>query len=302
MARVQPREVIANARKSPENEGLPDGLLIEAPADRAMVLMWLNNQKPLTRAAYATDIRGFFEKLGKPLAEVSMTDVQDYASDLAARDFKSATQARKIAAVKSLFGMGVKTGLLVRNPATLIKQPKGKEDLQERIVSQSAVQLLIDREPDARNKLLLRVIYGGGLRISELCGLVCSDLKARGKSGTITIYGKGSKTRTVTIGPNLWRELVTLRTGAAGADPLFRSRQGGPLDRAQVHRLVKRAARRAGLPPEFSTHWLRHAHATHSMDNGAQVHEVQKTLGHASVATTTKYLHAKKSSSDFLAD
>jgi integrase/recombinase XerD len=281
---------------------LPAGLSIEAPADRALVLIWLNNQTPLTRAAYATDIAAFFALMGKPLADVTLADVQGFAHSLIERGFKPATQARKLASVKSLYSMALKLGLLTHNPAALVQKPVSKDVLQERIVSQPAVMLMIDREINPRNKLVLRVLYGGGLRISELVGLVWSDLKARGKAGEFTVFGKGSKTRTVAIGPNLWRQIVATRDGAGLAEPVFSSRQGGPLDRAQIHRIVKRAAKRLGLPAEFSAHWLRHAHASHALDNGANVHEVQKTLGHASLNTTTRYAHAKRSSSDFLPD
>ena len=87
--------------------------------------------------------------------------------------------------------------------------------------------------------------------------------------------------------------LVALRGEAADDDPVFRSRQGGPLNRSQVHRIVKRAAKRAKLPPAISAHYRRHAHASHALDRGAPVHVVQATLGHASLTTTTRYTHVR---------
>jgi hypothetical protein len=78
---------------------------------------------------------------------------------------------------------------------------------------------------------------------------------------------------------------------------VFRSRKGGSLDQSAVHRIVKAAAERAGLSAEVSAHWLRHAHASHSLDRGAPIHLVQQTLGHASVATTGRYLHARPTDS-----
>jgi integrase/recombinase XerD len=92
--------------------------------------------------------------------------------------------------------------------------------------------------------------------------------------------------------------------GEAGPDaPVFRSAKGGALDPSQVHRIVKAAAARAGLPAAVSAHWLRHAHASHALDRGAPIHLVQATLGHSSVATTGRYLHARPndSSSRYLA-
>ena len=91
--------------------------------------------------------------------------------------------------------------------------------------------------------------------------------------------------------------LTAIRGEAAGDDPVFRSRKGGALDPSQVHRIVKTAAARAGLSADISAHWLRHAHASHSLDRGSPIHLVQATLGHASVATTGRYLYARPTDS-----
>ena len=134
----------------------------------------------------------------------------------------------------------------------------------------------------------------------------------------MTVYGKGGKTRVVLLSPATWRVLLALpgaaavvaavrsrRTGAGAGDrdaPVFPSRRGGgPLDQPQAWRLVQAAAARVGLPTGkagVSPHWLRHAHATHALEHGhAPIHLVQATLGHASVATTSKYLHARPTDS-----
>ena len=101
----------------------------------------------------------------------------------------------------------------------------------------------------------------------------------------------------------VWEELLGLRGAAGPDDPVFRSRKGGHLDRSQVLRIVQAAARRAGIDLAVSPHWLRHAHASHALDRGAPISLVQATLGHASVSTTSKYLHARPgdSSSRYLA-
>ena len=115
--------------------------------------------------------------------------------------------------------------------------------------------------------------------------------------------GKGGKTRVVLLSRTTWRALAALRGGAGTDDPVFWSRKSGALDPSAVHRVVKAAAERAGLDPAVSAHWLRHAHASHALDRGAPIHLVQATLGHASVATTGRYLHARpsESSSKYLA-
>jgi site-specific recombinase XerD len=101
----------------------------------------------------------------------------------------------------------------------------------------------------------------------------------------------------VLLSDNTWATLSEIGSTAAPDVPVFRSRKGGPLDPSQVHRIVKAAAERAGLSAEVSAHWLRHAHASHSLDRGAPIHLVQQTLGHASVATTGRYLHARPTDS-----
>jgi site-specific recombinase XerD len=145
---------------------------------------------------------------------------------------------------------------------------------------------------------LLTVLYGGGLRISEVCGLCWRDLVERDGAGQATVYGKGGKTRIVLLSLATWRLLSEIRGDAPTFAPVFKSRKGGGrLDESQAHRIVKTAADRAGLSHEVSAHWLRHAHASHSLERGAPIHLVQATLGHASVATTGRYLHARPSDS-----
>ena len=152
-------------------------------------------------------------------------------------------------------------------------------------------------ETEPRNRVLLTLLYAAGLRISEVVGLVWRDCAPRDDAGQITVFGKGGKTRVVLLPASTWRALGTLRAGAAADAPVFESRKGGALDPSSVHRVVKAAAERAGLDPAVSAHWLRHAHASHSLDRGAPIHLVQATLGHASVATTGRYLHARPNDS-----
>ena len=178
-----------------------------------------------------------------------------------------------------------------------------KETLAERIIAESEVHHLIALEANPRNKVMLTLTYGAGLRISEVVGLTWRDCTARDDAGQITVFGKGGKTRVVLLSKTTWKALAELRGDAGTDDPVFWSRKGGALDPSAVHRVVKAAAERAGLDPAVSAHWLRHAHASHALDRGAPIHLVQATLGHASVATTGRYLHARPndSSSRYLA-
>jgi site-specific recombinase XerD len=142
------------------------------------------------------------------------------------------------------------------------------------------------------------MLYLGGLRVR--------DPQPNGDAGQITVFGKGGRTRVVLLKASIWQDLAVLRAGADPDAPVFRSRERrrtGPaineqvLDPSQVHRVVKAAARRAGLSGAVSAHWLRHAHVSHALDRGAPAHLVQATVGHASLATTSRYAHARPNDS-----
>jgi len=120
---------------------------------------------------------------------------------------------------------------------------------------------------------------------------------SRGETGQITVQGKGGKTRTILLPAALWKQLIQLRVDASINDPVFRSKNGKPLDRIRVYRIVKAAASRAGIQGDVSPHWLRQAHASHSLDRGAPLHLTQRTLGHSRIGTTERYLHVRPNDS-----
>jgi integrase/recombinase XerD len=148
-----------------------------------------------------------------------------------------------------------------------------------------------------RNRAILYLLYGAGLRVSELTAASWRDLSAREDGGQISVFGKGEKTRTILLPTAVWGFLNALRDSAADDAPLFRSKKGGHLHPSQVWRIVRRAAQRAGIEKAVSCHWLRHGHASHALDRGCPISLVQATLGHSSVATTGRYLHARPSDS-----
>ena len=151
-------------------------------------------------------------------------------------------------------------------------------------------------EGNARNYALLLLAYASGGRVSELAGLKWRDVQPRGDAGQVTIFGKGGKTRMVLLPVAAWCKLQELGPGVPDA-PVFRSRAGGHLSTVQVWRIVRKAARDAGILADVSPHFLRHAHASHALDRQATIHLVQQTLGHASLATTSKYTHARPNDS-----
>src|SRR6266849_10299923 len=170
--------------------------------------------------------------------------------------------------------------------------------LSPRSSRQRADARLLQETRARRNYVLLRLLYTAGLRVDEIARLAWRDLRERGDAGQVTAYGKGGKTRVVLLPATVWRELLSIRDSAPPDAPIFASRtRGGFLTTTQVRRLVYAAAADASLDERPSPHWLRHAHATHALERGAAIHLVQATLGHSSVATTGRYLHARPTDS-----
>lgn len=268
------------------------GQVQQAENDHEVIGMWLHGRPETTQRAYAYEVKGLIQAIGKPLPSVTLGDLQRYFFTLG--NLSPASRSRAINAAKSLFTFAQRIGYLQFNPCAAIISPKIKNTLAERILPESQVHALIALETHIRNRVLLRLTYGAGLRVSEVCGLKWKDAQSNGDSGQITIFGKGGKTRVVLLSVDTWKELVGIRGTAGGDAPIFRSRKGaGHLHPSQAWRIVKGACTRAGIDAAVSPHWLRHAHASHALDRGAPIHLVQATLGHASVATTGKYLHAR---------
>jgi integrase/recombinase XerD len=264
------------------------------PADAQLIQLWVHGKSRHTRRYYQADAKAFLNFVGKPLAQVTLADVQDFADFLETSNLAPSSRGRTLSSVKSLLAFGNRIGMLTVNVGALLKAPAAKNTLAERILSEAEVQKLISLETNLRNQVMLKLLYAGGLRVSELCGLRWRDLQARSEAeGQINVYGKGGKTRVVLLPVTIWKELVSLREAAGFNDPVFRSQKGGHLHPSQVMRIVRAAAHRAGIDANVSPHWLRHAHASHSLDRGAPIHLVQATLGHASIATTGRYLHAR---------
>jgi integrase/recombinase XerD len=264
----------------------------QAGSDDDMVDLWLGNfRSPHTRRGYAIDIRAFRAFAPIPLAAVTVRVIQSFSASL--EHLAPATVSRRLSAVKSLVAMAHRLGYLAFDVGGPIQLPAIKDTLSERILSEWQVQRMLEMVRRPRDAALLRVAYGLGLRISEVCGLRWRDLTERGDTGQATIFGKGGKTRTILMAKPLWDRVQPLRGKAGPDDYVFRSRWGGGLDPSRVHQLVKAAAKRAGLPAAVSCHWLRHSACSHALTRGAPVHVVQASLGHCSLTTTTRYSHSR---------
>jgi integrase/recombinase XerD len=273
-----------------------DGITGQADSDEHLVMMWLHGRSHNTKEYYARTAKRFLTFTQKPLQQVVLSDIQMFADSL--KDMASGSQVALLRAIRSLFSFAVKIDYVPFNVAAPLVLPKAKNTIAERILSEEQVQAMIAKEPNTRNRLILKLFYATGIRVSELCALKWRDVQEIHRRGQITVFGKGGVTRTIVLPTSIWKELKKTRAKAPLDAPVFPSRKrGGHLTRDMVGMIVRDAGKRAGIKVKVSPHWLRHAHASHSLDNGAPIHLVQKTLGHASLSTTTKYVHCQPNES-----
>lgn len=218
-----------------------DAIARQADNDAQLVELWLHGRSPHTQRAYRANAQRLFAFIGKPLANLSLRDLQAFRDSLTG--LVPASQAQTLAAAKSLLGFARKIGYLTFNVGAALQLPKSKNTLAERILQESEVHQMFMLESNPRNKLILKTLYYAGVHVSELCGLRCKDLQARGKEGQMTVFGKGG-TRAVLLPMRLWNELLGFRANADEDDPVFQSRakRGHPLDQSQVFRIVRSAS------------------------------------------------------------
>jgi integrase/recombinase XerD len=269
--------------------------LAVSSADDRLVDLWLYGRPPNTRRAYLADVAAFLAFTTRPLGTATLEDLQRFADSLG--HLAPSSKGRRLSAVKSLLAYLHRLGLIPANVGAALRLPARRDQLAERILVEADAIRMLALEPDPRNRAMLRLLYAGGLRVSEACALRWRDLQPRGDAGQVTIFGKGGKTRAILLPESIWRDLAELHGDQDADAAIFTSRKGGHLDPSQVHRIVRSAARRAGIAGDVSPHWLRHAHASHALDRGAPIHLVQATLGHSSIATTGRYLHARPTDS-----
>ena len=262
-------------------------VLTRAESDTQLVYVWLGDKSPTTSVSYSSIVTGFFDFINKPLCEVQIEDLQLWQRRLQLTA-RPSTVANKIRAIKSLFSYGVKIGYLETNIGSYIKCPRVKEKLAERILPESDCLKLIEATSSERDRALLCLMYGCGLRVSEVCSLTWSDLQPASDGGKCTVFGKGSKTRVVLVPSNVWELLMRL---PKIIDAVFVSRTGRPLERTMVYKIVKQCAKRSGVSEKASCHWLRHSHASHAISSGCNLRLLQQSLGHSKLETTERYLH-----------
>ena len=257
--------------------------------------LWLSRKSEKTQKAYRKDVEQFFAaENDKALGQVTLPDLIDYQNSLG--DYAVATQTRKLGAVRSLLTFANKAGFIMVNVGTAVEMPKVPNELAQRILSEAEVIRMIDNTERYRDKVLIHFAYSTALRAEELSTLQWKHITTNGETGQLTIHGKGDKTRFIKLSESAWSLIMEYKASCSrieSEDPVFMSQKGNALSTSQIWRIVKGIAKKTEINPDVSPHWLRHAHASHSLDRGAGVHLVQAQLGHASLATTSKYVHAK---------
>jgi integrase/recombinase XerC len=261
-------------------------------------------RSPHTVRAYAGDVRGLLAHAAAAgAADVGDLDLALLRSWLAASragGAARATLARRGAAARAFTAWAARTGRLAADPGPLLAAPRRTRPLPEVLRQDEALRLLEavqgDAPEDLRDRLVLELLYGTGIRVAELCGLDVDDVD-RGRR-VLRVLGKGAKERTVPFGLPAERALEAwLGRGrpywatAASGPALLLGRRGGRLDprtaRAVVHRRI------AAVPgaPDLGPHGLRHSAGTHLLEGGADLRSVQELLGHATLASTQIYTH-----------
>lgn len=269
----------------------------QAATDNQLIALWLHGKSTHSQRAYMADVDKFLAHVAKPLQSVTLAELQSFVDTL---DGSDNTRKRIVSSVKSLFTFGQKLGYLQFNVAAALKAPKVKNTLAERILSESEVLTMIALTTKQRDKVLLTLLYASAGRVSEICGLMWRDVQSSGESGQVTLFGKGGETRAVKLSKTTWEALRSLRCDAGMDDAVFSSQMGGALVPSRVWQIVRQAAERAGIDGNVSPHWFRHSHASHALERGASVALVRDTLGHSSLAVTSRYTHAKPDQSSAL--
>jgi integrase/recombinase XerD len=255
---------------------------------------------PNTVAAYGRDVAEFLAAAELEPRAVRPDDVGRYLAARAA-DLSKRSQARLLSALRSFFDWLILEGERKDNPCDRVEAPKLGRYLPA-VLSVEEVAAIIDSVDTAagdwrslRDRAILEILYGCGLRVSEACGLLISQVYLR--EGFVRVVGKGDKERLVPLGEvaaEAFARYLDARPPAAEPafdDVAFLNKNGRPLSRVAIFNLVKQQALLAGVNKEISPHTFRHSFATHLIENGADLRVVQEMLGHESILTTEIYTH-----------
>lgn len=270
----------------------------ETIKDNIKILSFLNPLADKTQKRYKEIIRSFFSYYeGFKVGNIESHHVESYLAHQLKKKSPS-TRALHKAALSSLFKFLLKDGYIEKDPTFALKRVRvDKMKFFSSVPEIEEIKRLIEVCDNTRDKLIIEFLYATGLRASEALSIKFSDFK-KPKEGKVlfTVLGKGSKTRFGQITEVLFEKLKSLE-GYSPKAPLFRNLRRNTekgIKYGALYYLLEQLSKKAKLGYVISPHQFRHAHATHSLEQGSSLHVVQKTLGHSDISTTGKYLHAKR--------
>ncbi|GIU68487.1 MAG: hypothetical protein KatS3mg001_337 [Candidatus Pacearchaeota archaeon] len=239
-----------------------------------------------TIKSYLSENKKFLDFVNKPVEEISEEDLKKYLATISQKS--AASIILSLAAIKYSF-----SSILKKDITKEIKRPKREKKLPE-VLTKEEIKRLLSSVKNKKSKLMLSLMYSCGLRVSELINLKIEDLSLEEKIGKIKL-GKGKKDRFFNIPsmliPQLRKQIKKQKN--KNQEFLF-SGPKGKLSERNVQKIVKKAAKKAGIKKQISPHTLRHSFATHLLENGTDIRKIQELLGHSSISTTEIYTHISK--------
>ncbi len=258
-----------------------------------------------TVEAYVHDVQRFADYLavhapGTAPADVTRELIEAYLAELFEEGMEKRSQSRMLSGLNSFFDFLLRTDRIAQSPTALVEHPKTGQYLPDTLTIDEVEAILgaidLSAPQGYRNRAIIETLYSCGLRVSELVTLRISDLFL--DEGYLRVRGKGDKQRLIPMGEvcrhqidNYLRYERPQPADAASADTVFLNRRGQPLSRVMVFNIIKEAVAAAGIDKAVSPHTFRHSFATHLLQGGANIRQVQALLGHESITTTEIYTH-----------
>lgn len=252
---------------------------------------------PNTLQAYRRDLCQFRDWLKKEFLQVDSALIGNYLATLRKKGNKSRTLNRKLSVVRMFYKFLYTEGKIDHNPVEGVSSPRLGRKIPSFLSEKEVEALLeapsVDEEYGSRDRAILEVVYGAGLRISELVNLNLTDLNLKG--GWVKVLGKGSKERIVPLGREAcrWVRIYLRKRRIETTDKLslFCNRYGKRLSRQACWKITKKYSQKSGITKKISPHTLRHSFATHLLSRDADLRFVQELLGHTNISTTQIYTH-----------
>lgn len=258
---------------------------------------------PNTLRAYKKDLEEFFAFTKLKINEIDPMVIRGFISEQIIKGKSKRTVVRKLSSIRSFFSYLYNEGLIIINPARAVSSLKVKRSLPKFLTVDDTFKLVEAPSEDKftvyRDKAILELLYGCGIRVSELCSLNLDDINF--KEGLLKVKGKGNKERIIPIGQKAIgaikkyfaiRHILRIKKNfSAQETPLFINNRGGRLSDRQVRRIVIKYAKAIGVLEKIGPHTLRHTFASHLLMEGADLRVIQELLGHSSLSTTQIYTH-----------